>query len=74
MSQSEREHLVQMINQIAQNNISAGDEHAVAEVVANHINKFWSRRMKVLLSEQIASGEARLLPAAKLAAGLMRAD
>ena len=72
--QSEREHLVQMINQIAQNNISAGDEHAVADMVANHINKFWSRRMKVMLSEQIASGNADLHPAARLAATQLSAD
>lgn len=68
MSQSEMDRLVQMINQIAINNISAGDENAVAEMIAGHIQKFWSRRMKQMLGEYVEQGGEELHPAAKLAA------
>ncbi|WP_432696000.1 formate dehydrogenase subunit delta [Marinobacterium sp. YM272] len=68
MSQSELDRLIQMINQIAINNISAGDENAVAEVIASHVQKFWSRRMKAMLSDYVEKSGEELHPAAKLAA------
>ncbi len=74
MSQSEMDRLVQMINQIAINNISAGDENAVAEVIAGHVQKFWSRRMKQMLSAYVEQGGEELHPAAKLAAEKLRAQ
>ncbi|MDE8603155.1 formate dehydrogenase subunit delta [Marinomonas sp. RSW2] len=68
MHQSEEEHLIEMINQIALNNISAGDESAVADVIAGHVKKFWPRRMKVILKNYIDQGGSELHPAA-LSAG-----
>ncbi|MBR9885438.1 MAG: formate dehydrogenase subunit delta [Oceanospirillales bacterium] len=67
MSHSEQDRLIQMINQIALNNISAGDESAVAEVVAGHVKKFWSRRMKSQLFDYLGQGGEELHPAARLA-------
>ena len=74
MFQSEQEHLIQMINQIALNNISAGDESAVADVVAGHVKKFWSRRMKGQLFDCLAAGGEQLHPAAKLAGDKLHAQ
>lgn len=73
MAHSELDHLILMINQIAANNISAGDEQAVADMVAGHVQKFWSRRMKAMLSEYAEQGGEELHPAAKLAAEMLRA-
>ena len=50
---NEQERIISMINQIAENNISAGDENAVATIVAGHIKKFWPRRMKNMLKDYI---------------------
>lgn len=68
MFHTEEESIVTMINHIAQNNVSAGSDSDVADIVENHIIKFWSRRMKKILVEQLASGTEAFEPAAKLAA------
>ena len=68
MFHTEEESIVTMINHIAQNNVSAGSESDVADIVENHITKFWSRRMKKILAEQLAKGSETFEPAAKLAA------
>jgi len=61
---NEQERIISMINQIAENNISAGDENAVATIVAGHIKKFWPRRMKNMLKDYIEQGGYELHPAA----------
>lgn len=68
MFHTEEESIVTMINQIAQNNVSAGTESEVADMVENHITKFWSRRMKKILAEQLAKGTAEFEPAALVVA------
>ncbi|GGB96198.1 hypothetical protein GCM10011352_22880 [Marinobacterium zhoushanense] len=73
MFQSEQEHLIKMINQIALNNISAGDESEVASVVASHVKKFWSRRMKDQLFDYLEQGGEELHPAARLAGKQLQA-
>ncbi|QUX95963.1 formate dehydrogenase [Marinomonas sp. CT5] len=67
MHQSEQERVIEMINQIAVNNISAGDNTEVAEVIAGHVTKFWPRRMKAMLNDYITEGGEQLHPAALLA-------
>lgn len=68
MHQTEQEHLIDMINQIAVNNISLGDDSVVADMIAGHVKKFWPRRMKVILNDYvIKEGGERLHPAALLA-------
>jgi len=74
MFQTEQEHLIQMINQIAVNNISAGDENAVADMVAGHVKKFWSRRMKSQLFDYLGQGGEELHPAARLAGERLRGE
>ena len=71
MSQSEQDRLIHMVNQIAINNISAGDETAVAEVVANHVEKFWSRRMKSQLFDCVVAENSELHPAARMAGDML---
>ncbi|MCC4274012.1 formate dehydrogenase subunit delta [Marinomonas communis] len=68
MFHTEEESIVTMINHIAQNNVSAGTESDVADMVESHITKFWSRRMKKILAEQLATGREEFEPAAKVAA------
>ncbi len=69
---NEKDHLIKMINQIARNNSSAGDDSAVADVVAGHIKKFWSRRMKQQLFELVEQRSERLYPAARMAGERLR--
>ena len=46
MSNTELEHLIKMINQIA-DNIAAGESEEIAsEQLASHIKRFWARSMK----------------------------
>ncbi|WP_221795265.1 formate dehydrogenase subunit delta [Oceanobacter mangrovi] len=68
MYPSEQERLIKLINHIAINNISVGDESAVAAVVADHVRKFWSRRMKEQLTLSLQQSANELHPAARLAA------
>ena len=72
MSLSEQDRLIQMINQIAINNRSVGDNAAVAEVVAGHVQQFWSRRMKAQLVELLDEAGDQLQPAARLAGERLR--
>ena len=68
MHQTEQEHLIDMINQIAVNNISLGDDSVVADMIAGHVKKFWLRRMKVILNDYVVNeGGEHLHPAALLA-------
>ena len=63
--------LIKMANQIAENNTHIGDETAEAEMVANHLTKFWARSMKAQIKEYLESDGSELLPIAKKAVVLM---
>ncbi|SEQ52643.1 formate dehydrogenase subunit delta [Amphritea atlantica] len=63
--------LIRMANQIAANNTHIGDENAEAEMVANHLSKFWARSMKAQISEYLNQGGDELTPIARKAIGLM---
>jgi formate dehydrogenase subunit delta len=49
------EHMVHMANQIALNFASYPHDEAVANV-ADHLKKFWEKRMRVQLHQYVASG------------------
>ncbi|MEH6569439.1 MAG: formate dehydrogenase subunit delta [Halioglobus sp.] len=67
MSATELDHLIKMINQIA-DNIAIGDDEAVtAPQVANHINKFWARPMKEKIIDYAANDGEQLNDVAKIA-------
>ena len=51
--------LIKMANQIADNNSHVGGSDDIANLVANHIQKFWSRTMKEeIIRYQKSNGDA----------------
>lgn len=67
MSATELDHLIKMVNQIA-DNIAIGDADAVtAPKVAHHIKLFWARPMKEQIIEYAAKDGERLNAVAKIA-------
>ncbi|MFT4520146.1 MAG: formate dehydrogenase subunit delta [Halioglobus sp.] len=67
MSSAELDHLIKMINQIA-DNIAIGDSEAVtAPKVTDHVIRFWARPMKEKIIDYAASGGEQLNAVAKLA-------
>lgn len=68
----EKTSLIKMLNHIAINNASAGDEASVAALIEGHVQKFWSRRMKQQLHELIEHGSNELHSAAQLAGERLR--
>lgn len=46
MSDQQLQNLIKMANQIGVHNLHHGDEDAAADVVADHIRKYWARSMK----------------------------
>ncbi|MEX0827607.1 MAG: formate dehydrogenase subunit delta [Haliea sp.] len=64
----ELRHLVDMANQIATNlRFAADDDAAAAELVANHIQRFWARSMKAQIVDYVQADGAELNQVAKLA-------
>ncbi|MDO6561950.1 formate dehydrogenase subunit delta [Amphritea sp. 1_MG-2023] len=64
--------LIRMANQIAANNTHIGDEIAEAEMVANHMTKFWARTMKVEIKAYLQQDGSELLPIAQKAVSLLK--
>lgn len=69
MGNHQLRHLIKMANQIANNNQHAGDEDAVSEIVATHLQKFWARSMKAQIIDynQTSGGDNLLTPTAQTA-------
>ncbi|WP_296055301.1 formate dehydrogenase subunit delta [uncultured Amphritea sp.] len=67
MGQHQLNSLIKMANQIAANNTHIGDETAEAEMVANHLSKFWARSMKAQIRDYLESDGSELLPIARQA-------
>ena len=64
---AELDHLIKMINQIA-DNIAIGDNDAVtAPKVADHISRFWARPMKEKIIEYASADGEQLNAVAKIA-------
>ena len=67
MPTTELDHLVKMVNQIA-DNISIGEDDAtIALKVADHLNRFWARSMKEQIVAYAKNDGRSLNAAAKLA-------
>jgi formate dehydrogenase subunit delta len=62
MSESDgrSEHIVQMANDIGNFFRAEPDRQAAVDGIANHINKFWTRRMRQKLFEYAQAGGAEL--------------
>ena len=72
MSTTELDHLIKMINQIADNiAIGESDDEAAAQL-ANHIKRFWARSMKDQIIEYADGDGARLKPVAIKAISQLR--
>lgn len=67
MGQHQLNSLIKMANQIAANNTHIGDETAEAEMVANHLSKFWARSMKAQIRDYLENDGSELLPIARQA-------
>lgn len=46
MSDPQLNNLIKMLDQIIANNLHQGDDEKVADVAADHLQKFWARSMK----------------------------
>tara|TARA_R100000005_G_scaffold61204_1_gene31411 strand:- start:4128 stop:4355 length:228 start_codon:yes stop_codon:yes gene_type:complete len=68
----ELRHLIDMANQIATNlRFAAEDDAAAADLVANHIQRFWARSMKTQIADYVQSDGADLYQVARLAIALL---
>jgi formate dehydrogenase subunit delta len=69
MSSENAEHLVQMANDIGNFFRAEPDRQLAVDSIANHLNKFWTRRMRQKLLDYVAQGGTGLdeLPRAALA-------
>ncbi len=63
--------LVKMANDIAVNNAHADSIDAEAQLIANHIRRFWPRAMKDDIARYVRSGGRELLPSAQRAVELL---
>jgi hypothetical protein len=71
MKQSEMDHLVKMANDIAANlSFQAGADDRIAD----HINRFWTPRMRRLLVDYAGAPDTRIPPALSGAIGKIRCD
>ena len=67
MAATELDHLIKMINQIA-DNIAIGDSEAVtAPQVADHVRRFWARPMKEKIIDYASCDGEQLNAVAKIA-------
>lgn len=67
MSDQQLQNLIKMINQISINNLHHGNEDQAAEVVANHIKKYWARSMKHQIIDYAESTGLELSTVSRLA-------
>jgi formate dehydrogenase subunit delta len=69
MSSAGPEHIVQMANDIGNFFRSETDRKVALDGISNHINKFWTRRMRQRLLEYVQHGGGELdeLPLAAVA-------
>lgn len=67
MSLSKLDNLIRMANQIRANMDQAHNDELTAEVVADHLTRFWSRPMKDMIIEYSNSDGERLDPVTKQA-------
>lgn len=67
MSTTELDHLIKMVNQIADNIAIGEDEASTAPKVVDHLNRFWARPMKDKIIDYAAADGKKLNKVAKLA-------
>ena len=73
MSSSELEHLIKMINQIADNLATEEGDDARARLLASHVKKFWAPSMINTISQYAENEGEKLQPVALIALRLLNA-
>ncbi len=71
MIQSQPEHLIKMVNQIAANNLHHGDIDEAAGMVCGHLQKFWARPMKQQIIGYLQEGGPDLSDTARRAVEML---
>ena len=71
MSSSEREHLIKMINQIADNFATAESADEQAQNIANHVKKFWAPSMISAVALNATDDKVKLQPVVLKALGVL---
>ena len=71
MPDTELDHLIKMINQIADNIAIGETADTVAPKVADHVKRFWAPPMKEKIIHYMQCDGQRLQPAAKIAVSLL---
>ena len=72
MSSTELEHLIKMINQIADNIAIGESDDAAAIKLADHIKRFWARSMKEQIFRYAESDGEKLQPVVLKALSLLQ--
>jgi formate dehydrogenase subunit delta len=72
MSDTELEHLIKMLNQIADNVAIGESDELVARGVANHVERFWAPSMREKINRYADSDGEKLQAASKLAIELLK--
>ena len=73
MTQSQLDHLIKMINQIATNNLYNDDLEQAAAKVANHVQRFWAPPMKQEIFRYAANDGSKLSPVVQMALAKLQA-
>jgi len=63
------DHLVKMANEIGSFFVTANDEDTAAQLIADHLKRFWEPRMRRQIIEHLSRGGEGLAPAVARAVG-----
>jgi len=72
MSDTELEHLIKMLNQIADNVAMGEADELIAPRVADHVTRFWAPSMKQKIFQYADGGGEKLCPASRQAIELLQ--
>lgn len=67
MSDQQLQQLIKMINQIGANNLHHDNDDEAADMVAQHLKKFWAPSMREQLIRYTATDGEELSPVSRLA-------
>ncbi len=67
MSDQQLQQLIKMINQIGANNLHHDNDDEAADMVAQHLKKFWAPSMREQLAQYAANDGEGLSPVSRLA-------
>lgn len=65
------DHLVKMANEIGSFFVTANDEDTAAQLIADHLKRFWDPRMRKQVIAHLGQGGEGFTPAVAKAVGLL---